>query len=80
MPQWGLRLNDELARRIDVLAKAMRKHPNYAGLDLSRTDVIKLLVVRALPEIEDEVIGQQYDPEEWAKLAGGFVILNPPKD
>jgi hypothetical protein len=58
MPQLTFRVDEALAERVDRVVEAMRRHPNYKGLDLSRTNVIKLMIDRALLTLEPEYLGE----------------------
>jgi hypothetical protein len=58
MPQLTFRVDEALAERVDRVVEAMRRHPNYKGLDLSRTNVIKLMIDRALLTLEPEYLGK----------------------
>lgn len=61
MPQLTFRVDDELAERVERVTKEMQKHPSFAGLDITRTNVLKLLITRGLAITE---------PEYFAKITG----------
>jgi hypothetical protein len=61
MPQLTFRVDEELAERVDRVVEAMKKHPNYKGLDLNRTNVIKLMIDRALLTLEPEYLDKLGD-------------------
>lgn len=54
MPQLTFRVDDELAERVEQVTKEMQKHPSFAGLDITRTNVLKLLITRGLAITEPE--------------------------
>jgi len=54
MPQLTFRVDDELAERVERVTEKMQKHPSFAGLDITRTNVLKLLITRGLAITEPE--------------------------
>ena len=57
MPQLTFRVDDELAERVERVTKEMQAHPSFAGLDITRTNVLKLLITRGLAITEPEHFG-----------------------
>jgi len=54
MPQVAFRADAELVARLDRLVQHLQDHPDFAGLDLNRSAIVKMLVRRALGEAETQ--------------------------
>ena len=54
MPQLTFRVDARLAERVERVTKKMQELPGFAGLDINRTNVLKLLITRGLSVTEPE--------------------------
>lgn len=54
MPQVAFRADVELVERIDRLVQHLEDHPDFEGLDLNRSAIVKMLVRRALDASEEQ--------------------------
>jgi hypothetical protein len=54
MPQVAFRVDAELIERLDRLVQHLEDHPDFAGLDLNRSAIVKMLVRRALDATEEQ--------------------------
>ena len=54
MPQVAFRADTELIERLDRLVQQLEDHPDFAGLDLNRSAIVKMLVRRALDTTEEQ--------------------------
>jgi len=52
MPQVAFRADAELVARLDRLVDHLQDHPDFDGLDLNRSDILKMLVRRGLDAAE----------------------------
>jgi hypothetical protein len=54
MPQVAFRADAELIERLDRLVQYLEDHADFAGLDLNRSAIVKMLVRRALDTTEEQ--------------------------